>query len=413
MRNSMNYLVLTLLFTISISGCTLIKSYSLIKSGSVEQREFTQTIPFNFEHGIILIEAWINDVKCNMILDSGAPCAVSKQVQSTANLQTEFSAEMEDSQQSSQEVDFTKINRIKIGDLQFNQIGGLIIDLDQGIRQISCLEADGIIGSNLMRLAIWEIDYKNQKITISNSLSNFEIDDQTVGFPFSSSLAGSPKIDMNVSGVRQKKVLIDLGMRGGIEISSSTFEKLLEQNKVTRQLEGHGNYSAGMFGYGEPQTDKFAIVDKINIGSKRFVNQLITFVEEESTQKIGNQFLQNFKVILDWEHETVYFIREKDEFNSDLSHFGFKAIYRKTGKVEVGYIFKKSKADSLGLKLSDQIIQINDINCRNISLQEWCSVEKLFSNGFDSIFMITSRNGIEKEVRITKKVMFDHRSMNR
>ena len=68
MKNSSR--VFLFAFLIFLSGCSIINTVSLLKSGSVDNEYFVETIDYENRAGLIIIEAVIKDKLYNFIFDS-------------------------------------------------------------------------------------------------------------------------------------------------------------------------------------------------------------------------------------------------------------------------------------------------------------------------------------------------------
>ena len=391
-RTSIGIFILLSILFIVLDGCTMVKAYSLIKKGEVEQEEFKTTFPFEFNQGLIIIKVKIKEKEYDFILDTGAPNLISKEIADELMLKPKFSAEMNDSQNQSEELDFVQIKRIGIGDVNFINIGAVVADLENGVKKVSCFKVDGIIGANLMRNAIWDIDYENQNITISSAESFLTIPENSEKIPYTTSLTGSPFIQVNIGGELVKKVQIDLGMTDDYKFSNSTFLTLLQKKQIATTISGNGTLSGSVFGYAEPERDDFAIVKSLQIGEINLKNQIVTFIDDEKTTKIGTKFLKNYRVVLNWFKKEMTLIKIKNYENSSFETFGFKSAYRKNGKVEISYVYSTSNADKVGLKYGDKIIELDSNNYENITLAEWCKHRKEF-NEKDSISISIFRKG--------------------
>lgn len=389
---SIGILVLLLVIFIVLDGCTMVKAYSLIKKGEVEQKDFKTTFPFEFDQGLIIIKVKIKGKEYDFMLDTGAPNLISKEIADELMLKPKFSAEMDDSQNQSEELDFVQIEHVSIGGVNFLNMGAVVADLENGVKKVSCFKVDGIIGANLMRNAIWDIDYETQNITITSAKSLLDITNDNEKIPFTTSLTGSPFIQVGIGGELIKKVQIDLGMTSDFKFSNSTFQTLLKKKQIISTISGNGTLSGSVFGYAEPERDDFALVKSLQFGEISLKNQVVTFIDDEKTTKIGTMFLKNYRVILNWFKKEMTLIKKRDYRNSTFETFGFKSAYRENGKIVISYIYSTSNAYKAGLRYGDEIIELDGNNYRNISLDEWCELKDGLNKN-DSVSISILRNG--------------------
>ena len=114
---------------------------------------------------------------------------------------------------------------------------------------------------------------------------------------------------------------------------------------------------------------------------------------------IGNKFLENFIVTIDWKENNVYLlpIKKYQPIGNQLSYginYGFN-----NEKLIVGGIWKNSVAEKQGIKIGDQIIAVNGKISTNLSQEEIC-------NFFDNNLVISD----DKILDLT--IIRDHQEFN-
>jgi hypothetical protein len=149
------------------SGCSMLKAVKYMKSGSVNRPVFKIEVPFEMRLGLIILKVMIHGKEYSFILDTGAPDAISKELAQQLGVKVAGSGKISDSQGGNGTLGYTAIDSIGIGGLQFLNTGAIIADLRQST-DIACFNADGVIGTNLMRKAVWQIDYQRSQFAISS-----------------------------------------------------------------------------------------------------------------------------------------------------------------------------------------------------------------------------------------------------
>ena len=215
---------------ILLTSCSTIKTVKLMKSGEVEQEVFNVQIPFEYRLGLIILKVNIAGKEYDFLLDTGAPNAVSKKLAKELNLTPIFSEVVTDSNGANSEVGLVKWDHVSIGGVKFLNTGAVIVDLELS-KEVGCLNIDGLIGSNLMRKAVWKFDYENQIITITNSTESLDIPSSAQKIPFKEDLAGIPTTNVTIGGATQKDVTIDLGSNGVIALEKKSFNASIKNNQ--------------------------------------------------------------------------------------------------------------------------------------------------------------------------------------
>ena len=108
----------------------------------------------------------------------------SKLLQVLKDLNTKISgsSKMRDSQNNKENISSTIVPNIKVGNTIFKNIEAYVYDFK--CFEFDCLKIDGIIGENLMALAIWKIDYSEKKIAITDDSVNFKLNNYLIKSPF-------------------------------------------------------------------------------------------------------------------------------------------------------------------------------------------------------------------------------------
>lgn len=385
MKKNLNFYI-ALLVIFCLTSCQ--KGKIMKAPGTVDQETFTATFPFKLIQGVIVMEVNLKGQPYEFVLDTGGFNLIDKKIAEELGIKGKSSIKIPDSQGNKRKVPILKLDEMEIAGVNFLETGTGIVEFDE-LNAIGCLELKGMIGSNLMQNAVWEIDYQQQLITISHSMANFDIPSDSYRIPFNAdNTFKSPNVEVTVNGQLEQKVEIDLGSNDGFNLSKTTFEKI----KVTNSISGNGLLFAGLYGYGEPEAFDFATIDNLSFGDLDLTNQVVAF-KPNGTSTIGNEFLKNYRVIFNWFENELTLIPVTTPQNSSLETFGIQPIF-KDQKPLVGFIYENSNAQKEGLKATDELIEINGQNLQNISLSEWCEVKAQFNQSTEQNLSITiQRNG--------------------
>jgi len=374
-----------------------------MNSGKVRQKEFLTEIPFNFEYGLPIIKVNIDEIEYNFLVDTGAPTVLSPELYKTLNLKSLTRSNVGDSQGNEQKENYVLIENIKIDNINFDNIGAIITDFSKTF-EISCLNLDGIIGSNLMSLAIWEFDYSNQIIKITNSRNKLDIQKNSYVLNFKPKRnQGTPKVDIYINNKKAKRITFDTGSNSDFKMNLSEFDDVVLNSN---NIETFGSSSTGIYGRGDDRKSLFSKVKSIKVGTISLQNQILEFGENAS-RTIGNEFLQNYNVVIDWNRNQINLSEISDFDNSQLNTFGFhyKVLDK---KIFVGKIYKNSEAEKKGIQINDEILAINQLELNNLSQENLCNV--LFNNITEEKNCITIdilRNGKKLTFDLNKQILMN------
>ncbi len=286
------YLMIAIAAVTSFS-CNYFRNVKLLTGGSVEHKNYEQTIPFEYIKGLIVVDGLVNEdgVARQFIFDTGAfNSKIEYDLADSLELKTFATKENSTAAGVSQQIEVTKLNTLTLGDVVFKKIGAGKLKYDAQSAS-PCVADDGLIGANLIKLAHWKIDYQNRELSFSDS--PFSSKSMNVGKPIKFKrplLSAVPEIELGVGGRTVKGVLFDVGYNGGL-ILPAQFADAFEsevQSKV------YDRSTTGIYG---SNTDTLIIKQlEIDLGGYTFT----TSVEFSSIGKalLGNEILEHFEVLI-------------------------------------------------------------------------------------------------------------------
>jgi hypothetical protein len=396
----MKTIAIFLTSTILFASCSIIKTIRLIKEGKIEQKQFKVEIPFSYKAGLIVLKVKINNIDCDFLLDTGAPTVLSKDLVKKLSMKIKTTQKIKDSQGNTSEMGFVEVEKISFGTVNFINIGAAVTDLDQ-TPEMSCLKIDGVLGANLMRKGIWQIDYDKQIITITNSKDSLLIPENANKIKFSPDILGSPLTEVNYNGVIDKNVIIDLGSNGDFGSSIKVFNKFNNKYLPVYRIGASGS---GAFGSADiKDTTIYAIIPDIKIGDIALANQVVSF--QRHSKIIGTEFFKNYRVIIDWFDNELIMIKNKDYNYSTLGSYGISPIF-KENKLFVGSIYMNSSASEQGIKLGDQILEMNGKDFKNCNNDCWCDHifgdDEVIENQTLSIIILRDNKELKFQLKFKK-----------
>ena len=391
-------LVFSLIVFTLLSSCAGSKINKTLKQGSIVQKDFKVAVPFEYRNGIIILKVTIQNEIYDFILDTGASNVLSKELADKLQVIPLGSEEVGDIHGKSEQLEYTKIDNIQIGGINFKETIAAISDFNSG--ELACLNADGFIGSNLMRFAVWDFDFKNQLITIANDEQKLNIPSDAIESKIFIGAGAKPSITTQVNGDRVLNNVVDLGNNSSPRLSYITFVEQKESKKITNYIKGSGYTGIGMYGKSEPKNEYSAKIDEIKIGNHSIKNKVVRV--KDGSSNLGISFFKNYRLILNWKSKKLKMIQESTSLNTEINDFGFKSTF-KENKMYVGFIYNDTEASKV-LQFGDQILQINSIDYTNLTNEKKC---ELFNNGIipketDEIAIIVLRNGEELEFQLKK-----------
>lgn len=393
-----------ILFTVAIfSACSAVKVIQLlkiIKSGELSEQHFRYEIPFEYENGLIILKARVNDSReDDFILDSGAPaCLISDSILKTIRLEKILDYEATDVNSKNKKADWYLADSIRIDKLRYKKIG--TVNLDFGNPAATCLVKSGLLGMNVIDKCIWHIDLPNKKIILTSSLDSIRDIKKGIRIPITRDRAGYIYVDFKFNGEKSEKLLFDLGYADGF---ISVPPKFLAGNSSGKIIKSYGNGTGGAFSVSK-DTVYTARVKSVSVQQINFPGAPVSSAKE-SRFSLGNKIIQYYLLTLNVKDHEMYLTPVPGkEYSYELQTFGLDFDYS-GGQLTVGTLYQNGPAEKEGLFTGDTVLSINE---KKINFNDYCdffaSRKELFKD-VDTATLKIKRDSTEKIVVLKKEKM--------
>ncbi len=295
-----NQLFLILIFlTVSCSDSIT----KLAIQGNVSKEQFNEVIPFNYLKKHIYIDVIINQKTYTFVFDTGCDItSIDKSLLKELNFSPITSEKVNGSSFEETEIQYgTMSNPLTIGGVNFENIGigfhdlSFLKPLEENFTDGTKLY--GIIGTNIMKKAFWQINYKEKTITFSDKINNLISDSDTIKIDMKSRNSdnwGANEIKVTINGVSEKFIL-DTGSFGRFSGNTSFLEELLKNtDKPLTEINTN-----------EKSKKRIFSVEKIGLGSIKLQNQKL-LIQKGIGLLIGNGFLENYITTVDLLNNKLY-----------------------------------------------------------------------------------------------------------
>jgi predicted aspartyl protease len=280
-----------------LTSCEVVNEINL--QSKTQTNIQSESFPFHYVKKLIVVDAYLNQSnKANrFIFDTGAfQSKIEYNLAQELGLETFSKRDNGTAQGIKREIEITTLDSIKFSKSMFGNIAAGKLKYDAKSYS-PCVAEDGIIGSNLIKLAYWKFDFEKQRIHISKEAFSPKADHLTYIDYSTSFMSGVPLIDLEIQGETIQDVIFDLGYNGGLVIPkkySSRFQSQKTQLFIDQS-------TSGIFG---SNLDTLLVKDldvKINDLKMNIP------VEFSSLNKslIGNDILEHFTIYLNPEDHQI------------------------------------------------------------------------------------------------------------
>jgi len=212
MKNSLKILVLFMLI-VSCSSKRISKTY---RQGEVIQKNYLEEVPFFYYKDLIILKLKIDEKEHNFIFDTGNDLtSIDKSLIPKINIKSNnVKGKVVDAKNIKSRNKFISIDNIRIGKIKFSNIGAMVFD-HSPFNQFFAnkFKISGVIGSNLMRKVIWQIDYEKKIIRLSDKTEVFDLSNNNK-LKTNSGIYGNAEIEIKLNNI-PARYIFDTGSAMG------------------------------------------------------------------------------------------------------------------------------------------------------------------------------------------------------
>lgn len=398
-------LLIILILSFLINGCSSLKRLKTVTQGNVIQQNYLEEIPFKFIDNQIIIEVEINNKLYPFVFDTGndltsIDLTLLEQIDYNSNKVTN---EITDASKKTRVNEYVSIENLKIGDVEFENIGAQTSDFSHFKQINACNHYVGLIGSNLMRKAKWQIDYQNKTLKITDNIKELSIHKDATSFKTNSGNYGSADIKILLNGI-EDNYTFDTGASSFISANKILFDKVNSKKQIQYTTRtGINSFTAHGFTTG---TNYKSLIDNIKLKDIELTNQIVNF-EKDKSNILGNDFLKHYLVTLDWKEEFFYLEKRTDFEKAEINQYEliFYPNYLKN-KIEVYGYWNDNKLEKT-VALGSEILSLNGIDVSNFNTSELCD----FWYNSKEVFMTETIKAIILDEGETKNTQLNRKQL--
>ena len=369
----------------------------VLESGEIKEKNFKYTLPFELVAGLPIIEVEIAQQKYKFLFDTAALSVVPDTLIATPILKHLEKIHINDSQDRLSDETLYTLSSLKIETLEFFDFAVITQDFTQET-PLSCLGFDGILGYNFLRNLIVHIDYEDRKITLYDKMPS--LSGYTKTALFFDGLSG-PKFEINFA-FRNVLVTLDTGKNDGISLSvNDEFGSFSEY--AYKMRETSGLFMSSFNGLKEYSEEKNYLVKDFKIADKIAIKSYPVSLNATSLSLVGNSFLENFALVLDFKKKQLY-LRQYSDKNiekSFSSSFGFFVHWNETQKLYISAITRDSVASKAGLEIGNRILALGEMDTYEFSKEDYCELFLALNSGMKTY---ESQDKVEITVKNDKTI---------
>lgn len=272
---------------------------------------------------------------------------------------------------------------------------------------------DGLLGWEIFKGSILEIDYDDEYVRVYHSLDSLNLTAYAKIPMTNEQNRFYLPLDVQINPTMRIKgdFLLDLGSGGSIGFTSTAASRYGMNGMSNPKALCYTKYG----GIGGDGAYYSFIADSMYIGGCPLGNILVTYSLNKkgalSSQRhnglLGNDVLKNFDILIDFINEDLY-LKPNTFYGADLDDiptlgFGYVNRSRTLKAWVVSSMYKDSNAEKSGLRIDDHIIQVNGKSILDITYGE----ESQIFEDQETVDLVVIRDGVETlHISFEKKRVF-------
>lgn len=313
-------------------------------------QQFRTTIPYRLVEGKMLVDVKVNGLERAFVFDTGGQMTLTETLCEELGLPVGDSVRVADANGQKVALARVVIPELMMPDGQIRFTG--VPAMKMTGEPFECFGAEGLIGSDLLKNFIVEIDGKAKTITISSS-------SEAVGVSLRKMLPFAvnhfmPVISLQAGAGNGLNVLFDTGFSGFMSLKNSDFVDLKSVGVLEVKSEGVGVGSIGVGGFVESVVSHRVEFPLLSIGSTEF-KRVSSITGTPPYTLLGVKLLDYGKVTIDYVRCRFYFEAYKEEIKMNEKHYDVN-LRVKDGELVVATVWSAMRGI---VEPGDRILKIN------------------------------------------------------
>lgn len=370
-----------------------------VNTAKSENKNFYFEIPFEYRNNEIVIQVRIGNQTYDYIFDTGGYNNITDAIQAKNNFPILTKQVVGSSNKIKREINIVKVDSLHIGQLIFHDIAMLQMNFDES-PTIKCTIDGGLIGASIIKNYVWQINYPNKKIIVTDQINKIENLKSAIKVPVTFNSRLMPFIETTIND-RKEKMMFDLGSSTLFSMTEKTAKKHGVENKLT--ITGGGTEGGNGI---VKQSIHIINSGTVDIKGVHYLNKPIYYTSTNNESLIGNPIIKDYIVTMNFKDNEMYFLPiAASDANQGWSTFGFTIEYSE-GKSKVATLVNDSEAAKAGLEIDDEILAIDG---QKIDCPDYCQCKKRYSTLMETkneIALEVNKKGHTQKIKLKKQKIF-------
>ena len=314
-------------------------------------QQVKSVIPYRMVGGKMIVDMTINGQVRSFIFDTGGQMALTGELCEELNIPVVDSVKVTDVNGKEVGLPRVVVSSLMTPDERINFSGAPAMKLSTP-SPFECFHADGLIGSDLFKDLIVEIDGKAKTITVTSAEKS-----STVSLRKMLLFSGKgfmPIITLQAGAGNSLVALFDTGCPSFLSLKNRDYENLRSSGAFQVMSEGIGGGSIGVGGMTESKISYRVDLPLLSVGPTKF-KQVTAETATPPYTLLGVKLLEYGKVTIDYPRRRWYFEAYEQEFDMTSKHYNVN-LQVKDGNLVVATVWSAMKDV---VEVGDKVVKIN------------------------------------------------------
>ena len=312
-------------------------------------------VPFELIKGAIIVPVSIGDIVYRFVLDTGGYFTIAETIKDAQNLAVTSEIEVSDISQLSRNFEKVAVPTLRIGNWEIKGEEAIVSN-SYNTYPTRCFGNTGMIGRNLLKDVLLQIDYATKTLRITNQANRLQLNPEARN-KMKISKRGLPSVKLALDGKRQY-IEFDSGSKDWFSFKTSDLAD--RQNSSTNEMAVYeGIFSFGFSGKDLTSEQRYsALINQLALGNVIFEDSH-SDLSKRTAPRIGSGLLQYGTVTIDYRDGWFYYEGyEAAPITVTPLKRNF-SVAKIDGRFIIKWVKKGSDADAQGLQYGDHVLAIN------------------------------------------------------
>lgn len=327
-------------------------------------------LPFELINNHIYLQVLVDGQPLRMLFDTGGVNLLTPKAAERLGLASSGQLAARGVGEKAQDVGFAQASSLNVGGFELDQPLFFVIDLAP-MMPVEGIDFDGLVGFELFKRAVVQIDYPARRLRLYPNESAPEIAGWPLPFVLDDRI---PVIEGELDG-RPLKLSVDTGSRAALTVHSPFARtQQLEQHYATAPLSVNGwgvggSLSSKAFRVGRLQLGPIAIE---GVTADMYLGDKGAFAKAETDANLGSGLLKAFVATFDYANRRLTLAGDPKAFVDDgYDRLGAWLNLAADGSLEVAAVTVDAPAAEAGLEAGDRITHLAGQPVAERSLAQW------------------------------------------